>query len=161
MTNHAEAAKQLFLEGYNCAQSVLCAFADVTGYDIDTSARMASSFGGGLGRLRQTCGAVSGAALVLGILKGYDDPSDYEAKKRHYALVREFADKFKDRNVSINCGELLKLASLNSKSGGDPEKRSNDYYQKRPCPQLVYDAALILDEMLQTDMENTNLSSNE
>ena len=76
MSNHADIAKELFLKGYNCSQSVLCAFSDVTGYDVDTSARMASSFGGGLGRLRQTCGAVSGAALVLGIVKGYDDPSN-------------------------------------------------------------------------------------
>ena len=148
MSNHADIAKELFLKGYNCSQSVLCAFSDVTGYDVDTSARMASSFGGGLGRLRQTCGAVSGAALVLGIVKGYDDPSNYEAKKKHYELVREFADRFKEKNRSINCGKLLKMASLNSESGGQPEKRSDEYYQKRPCPQLVYDAAHILDEML-------------
>ena len=146
--NHAERARQLFFEGYNCAQAVLCAFSDVTGYDMETSARMASSFGGGMGRLRQTCGAVSGAALVLGIVKGYDDPADNEAKKQHYALVREFAEKFKEKNGSINCGELLKMASLKAETGGAPEERSKEYYQKRPCPELVYDAALILDEML-------------
>ena len=146
--NHAEKAKQLFFEGYNCAQAVLCAFSDVTGFDMETSARMASSFGGGMGRLRKTCGAVSGAALVLGIVKGYSDPSDNEAKKQHYALVREFAEKFKEKNGSINCGELLKMASLNVQTGGAPEERSKEYYQKRPCPELVYDAALILDEML-------------
>ena len=146
--NHAEKAKQLFFEGYNCAQAVLCAFSDVTGFDTETSARMASSFGGGMGRLRQTCGAVSGAALVLGIVKGYSDPLDNEAKKQHYALVREFADRFKQKNTSINCRELLTLAGLNPESGGTPEERSKEYYQKRPCPELVYDAALILDEML-------------
>ena len=148
MANHAELAKQLFMKGYNCAQSVFCAFTDVTGYDIDTSARMASSFGGGLGRLREVCGAVSGAALVLGIVKGYDDPDDYEAKKQHYALVREFADRFKEKNTSIICRELLSHSSLNSESGGAPEQRSEAYYEKRPCPNLVYDAAHILDEML-------------
>ena len=148
MANHAEIAKELFLKGYNCAQSVACAFSDITGLDMELSARMASSFGGGMGRMRQTCGAVSGAVLVLGIVKGYDDPDDYEAKKKHYELVREFAERFKEKNKSINCGELLKMASLNSKSGGQPEKRSEEYYQKRPCPQLVYDAALILEEML-------------
>ena len=151
MKNHAETAEQLFKKGYNCAQSVLCAFSDATGYDLDASARMASSFGGGMGRLRQTCGAVSAAALVLGILKGYDDPADYEAKKRHYALVRDFAERFKEKNASINCGELLKQASLNARSGGDPDRRSEEYYRKRPCLQLVYDAALILDEMLKED----------
>ena len=124
MTNHADIAKELFFKGYNCAQAVMCAFSDVTGYDIETSARMASSFGGGMGRMRQTCGAVSGAVMALGIVKGYDDPEDYEAKKQHYALVREFADRFKEKNVSINCGELLKMASLSSQSGGQPEKRT-------------------------------------
>ena len=109
---------------------------------------MASSFGGGMGRMRQTCGAVSGAAMVLGIVKGYDNPADNEAKKQHYALVREFAEKFKEKNKSINCGELLKMASLNAQAGGQPEQRSEEYYQKRPCPELVYDAGLILDEML-------------
>ena len=156
MTNHAEIAKQLFFKGYNCAQSVFCAFTDVTGYDIDTSARMASSFGGGLGRLRETCGAVNAAALILGIVKGYDDPDDYEAKKRHYALVREFADRFKEKNKSIICRELLMVASLNPESGGAPEQRSEEYYQKRPCPNLVYDAALILDEMIQHSLTSGN-----
>ena len=149
MTNHAEIAKQLFLKGYNCAQSVFCAFTDVTGYDIDASARMASSFGGGLGRLRETCGVVSAAALVLGIAKGYGDPADYEAKKRHYALVRDFTARFKRNNTSINCRDLLTLAGLNPEIGGEPDRRSEEFYQKRPCLRLVYDAALILDEMLQ------------
>ena len=156
MTNHAEIAKQLFFQGYNCAQSVFCAFTDVTGYDIDASARMASSFGGGMGRLRETCGVVSAAALVLGIVKGYDDPADYDAKKRHYALIREFADRFKRENSSINCRELLTLAGLNPESGGEPEQRSEEFYQKRPCPHLVYDAAFILDEMLQSSLPAGN-----
>lgn len=151
MTNHAELAKQLFFKGYNCAQSVFCAYTDVTGYDIDTSARMASSFGAGLGRLRETCGVVSAAALVLGIVKGYDDPADYQAKKDHYALVREYADRFRAENASINCRELLTLAGLNPESGGEPEQRSEEFYRKRPCPQLVYNAALILDEMIHND----------
>ena len=151
MTNHAELAKQLFFKGYNCAQSVFCAYTDVTGYDIDTSARMASSFGAGLGRLRETCGVVSAAALVLGIVKGYDDPADYQAKKDHYALVREDADRFRAENASINCRELLTLAGLNPESGGEPEQRSEEFYRKRPCPQLVYNAALILDEMIHND----------
>ena len=149
MTDHAEIAKQLFFKGYNCAQSLFCAFTDVTGYDLDTSARMSSSFGGGLGRLRETCGVVSAAALVLGIVKGYDDPDDYEGKKRSYALVREFAERFKAENASISCRELLTLAGLHPESGGVPEQRTEEFYRKRPCPRLVYDAARILDEMIQ------------
>jgi len=150
MANHAEIAKQLFLKGYNCAQSVFCAFTDVTGYDLDTSARMSSSFGGGLGRLRETCGVVSAAALVLGIAKGYDNPEDYEAKKQHYALVRDFTERFKAQHASINCRELLIQAGLHPAIGGEPEPRSEEFYRKRPCPQLVYDAALILDTLLES-----------
>ena len=153
MTSHAEIAKQLFFKGYNCAQSVFCAFTDVTGYDLDTSARMSSSFGGGLWRLCETCGVVSAAALVLGIAKGYDDPADYEAKKQHYALVREFTERFKSKHASINCRELLVMAGLQPSVGGEPEPRSEEFYRKRPCPQLVYDAALILDELLQNGIE--------
>ena len=149
MTGHAGLAKQLFLNGYNCAQAVFCAFSDMTGYDINTSARMASSFGGGLGRLRETCGVVSAAALILGIVYGYDDPSDHEAKKHHYALIREFAERFRTKNKSINCRELLTLAGLSPETGGEPEQRTEEFYRMRPCPRLVYDAALILDEMAQ------------
>jgi len=146
--DHAVLAEQLFYEGYNCAQAVFCAFSDLTGYDLSTSARMASSFGGGLGRLRETCGAVRAAALVLGIVKGYDDPADPEAKKRHYALVREFADQFKAVHGSIRCRELLAAAGIEASAGGDPEPRSASFYEKRPCPGLIRGAAEILDEML-------------
>ena len=150
MTDHAKLAEELFYQGYNCAQSVFCAFSDVTGYDTETSARMASSFGGGLGRLRDTCGVVSAAALVLGSVKGYDDPADYEAKKRHYALVREFADRYRAENVSINCFELLMLAGLKPEKGSNPEPRNEAFYSKRPCLKLAGSAAAILDEMLST-----------
>ena len=148
MIDHAQKAGDLFYEGYNCAQAVFCAFSDITGYDQDTSARMASSFGGGLGRLRETCGAVSAAALVLGIVYGYDNPADYEAKKRHYELVRQFAERFKAKNASINCFKLLSDAGLKPESGSAPEQRSEEFYRKRPCPKLVCDAAGILDDML-------------
>ena len=146
---HARLAEQLFYEGYNCAQAVFCAFSDVTGYDLPTSARMASSFGAGLGRMRETCGAVSAAALVLGMARGYDDPADAGAKKRHYALVREFADRFQALHGSIRCRELLERAGLEATVGGDPEPRSADFYAKRPCPGLIRDAAEILEDMLE------------
>lgn len=146
MTDHAELARSLFLQGYNCAQAVVCAFGDVTGLDIDAAARMASSFGGGLGRLREVCGTVSGAALVLGIAKGYADPTDFEAKKAHYHLVQEFARRFREQNGSIVCRELL--SGVSATSGGVPEARTPEYYQKRPCPNLAWQAAHILDEML-------------
>lgn len=146
--DHAESAKALFCQGYNCAQSVFCAFADVTGLDLETSARLASSFGGGLGRLREVCGTVSAAAMVLGMAKGYSDPSDREAKKAHYALVRDFAARFRAEEGSIICRELLTRANVDP-SGTDPEARTEEYYKKRPCPMLAWQAARILDDMLQ------------
>ena len=146
MSDHAELAKSLFIDGYNCSQAVFCAYCDVTGIEIDAAARMASSFGGGLGRLREVCGTVSGAALVLGIARGYSDPKDYAAKKVHYALVQEFARRFREVNGSIVCRELLK--GISATEGGAPEARTEAYYRKRPCPNLAYCAAEILDEML-------------
>lgn len=144
--NHADLAEKLFRDGYNCSQAVLLAFSDVTGLDDDTSAKIASSFGGGLGRMREVCGAVSGAAMVLGLAKGYSDPRDFEAKKAHYKLIQDFAKRFKEKNGSIICRELL--SGVRTVENGVPEARTDGYYKKRPCPLLVKDAAEILEEML-------------
>ena len=146
MTDHGLLAEKLFRQGYNCSQSVLLAFSDITGLDDATAAKLASSFGGGLGRMREVCGTVSAAAMILGLTKGYSDPTDTEAKKEHYKLVREFADRFKAQNGSIICRDLL--SSVKTTVGGDPEARSAEYYSKRPCPELCKQAARILDEML-------------
>lgn len=146
MIDHAERAKELFMEGYNCAQAVFCAFCDVTGLDFDAAARMASSFGGGLGRLREVCGTVTGAALVLGALRGYDDPKDQAAKTEHYRLIQEFARRFREQNGSIICRELLQGVQVTS--GSAPEARTEGYYKKRPCSELCWQSARILDEML-------------
>ena len=144
--NHAEEAQRLFMEGYNCAQAVFCAFRDVTGLSTDAAARMSSSFGGGMGRLREVCGTVSGALLALGILRGYDDPADPEAKKAHYHLVQEYARRFREKNGTIVCRELLK--DVPTTPGGAPEPRTPQFYARRPCLRLVGEAAEILDEML-------------
>ena len=149
--DHAERARALFYQGYNCSQAVFCAFADVTGLDPETSARLASSFGGGLGRLREVCGTVSAAAMVLGIARGYATPGDLAAKKAHYQLVREFAGRFRDAEGSIVCRELLARANVDPQAvapGGDPEARTREYYQKRPCPALIRLAADILEEYI-------------
>lgn len=145
--NHADKAYELFLQDYNCAQAVLCAYEDVTGFDTETAARIASSFGGGMGRLREVCGAVSAALMVLGLACGYADPEDQEAKARHYQRVQEYAQRFRDANGSILCRELLEDVSVTP--GAAPEARTPEYYATRPCPQLVRKAAAILDEMLQ------------
>ncbi len=144
--DHAARARELFLSGYNCAQAVVCAFSDRTGLDQDFAARMACSFGGGMGRLREVCGTVSGALLVLGLLEGYADPKDPQAKKEHYHRVQEFARRFKADQGSIICRELL--AGVQTVPGNDPEERTPEYYKKRPCPDLAYLAAHIVDEML-------------
>lgn len=144
--DHAEEAKRLFMEGYNCAQAVFCAFRDLTGMDIDAAARLSSSFGGGMGRLREVCGTVSGALLALGILRGYDDPKDPEAKKAHYALVQEYARRFRERNGAIICRELLRDVPVTP--GDTPEPRTPEFYARRPCLRLAGEAAAILEEML-------------
>ena len=144
--NHEEEAKRLFMQGYNCAQAVFCAFCDETGLDIDTAARMVSSFGGGMGRLREVCGTVSGALLALGILRGYDDPADPQAKAAHYKLVQEYARRFRERNGTIVCRELLKDVPVTP--GGVPEPRTPEFYARRPCLRLAGEAAAILEEML-------------
>lgn len=150
ITARADLARAYFLQGYGCAQSVLLAFSDLTGLDEKTSARLGSSFGGGMGRLREVCGGVSGAFAVLGLLCGYDDPADKEGKNRHYADVRELARRFSERSRagSIVCREILTGAGLSGASGGEAEARTEEYYQKRPCPELVALAAGILAEML-------------
>ncbi len=146
MIDHGEKAEALFKKGYNCAQSVTLAFSDITGMDEKTAAMLSSSFGGGLGRMREVCGAVSGAAIVLGLTMGYSDPDDLEGKKAHYARIREFADRFREKNGSMICRELL--AGVGATSGGDPEARTPEYYKKRPCAELCRQAAEILDDML-------------
>lgn len=146
MIDHGTLAEQNFRSGYNCAQSVLLAFYDVTGLDDKTAAMLASSFGAGMGRMREVCGAVSGAAMVLGLVKGNSDPDDREAKSAHYARVREFAERFTEHNGSIICRELL--SGVQTAEGGDPEARTDAYYQKRPCAALCRCAAEILQTML-------------
>ena len=155
--DHGEEARRLFMMGYNCAQSVFCAFRDETGLSLEESARLASSFGGGMGRLREVCGGVSGALLALGAICGYDAPRDQEAKKAHYKLVQTFAGRFKEKNGTIICRELLKNVPVTP--GGVPEERTKEYYSRRPCPLLVRDAAAILDEML-NEMRQQESSEN-
>ena len=146
MIDHAELARELFFRGYNCAQAVFCAYTDITGLDIDTSARLASSFGGGMGRLREVCGTVSGALMALGSARGYSIPGDQQAKADHYCAVQEYARRFREENGSIICRDLLQ--GIETTPGSIPEERTPEFYQKRPCPLLVWRAAHLLDEML-------------
>ena len=132
--------------GYNCAQAVFCAFCDVTGLDVDTAARLSSSFGGGIGRLREVCGTVSGALLALGYIQGYSDPQDRNAKVTHYGLVQKYARLFCEQNSSIVCRDLLKNVQVTE--GSVPEERTPEFYARRPCLRLAGEAAAILDQLL-------------
>ena len=144
--DHATYAAELFLKDYNCAQAIAVAFSDVTGLTPEFSAKMASSFGGGMGRMREVCGAVSGMLMVAGLLYGYDTPGDDKEKMAHYALVQELAGKFRDMNGSIVCREILK----NPPSDPTPSPRTAEYYAQRPCARMVYTAAQILDAYIAT-----------
>ena len=132
MSEKAQRAKALFLEGYNCAQAVAGAFAPEMGLSVDAAARLASGFGGGMGRMREVCGAVS--------------PKAGPEKTDTYAMIQELAGRFRAENGSIICRELLGLA----RPEGTPqaEARTPEYYKKRPCPELVALAAQILEEWL-------------
>jgi len=134
-------AAELFLQGYNCAQAVAVAFCDVTGLTEDFSAKMASSFGGGMGRQREVCGAVSGMLMVAGILYGYDKPGDDAQKMAHYKLVQDLCGAFRDQVGSIVCRDILK----NPPSDPNPSPRTAEYYAQRPCARMVLLAADILE----------------
>lgn len=143
----ATEAMRLFREGYNCSQSVFCAFAPSLGLDKRTAAKIASSFGGGMGRMREVCGAVTGMFMVAGLARGYSDSAATLEKTEHYALVQRLAARFKDLNGSIVCRSLLGLPG-NGADDPKPESRTAAYYQKRPCEILVGQAAFILEQEL-------------
>lgn len=143
---HAKSAMKNFRDGYNCGQSVVLAFSEEIGLDEKTMLRLASPFGGGMGRLREVCGSVSGMFMVLGSLYGYDNPKDYEGKKELYERVQQLAAHFREINGSIVCRQLLGLKE--GASAPAPEKRTQEYYRKRPCEKIIGTAALILEEYL-------------
>ena len=145
--SRAERAKQYFENGYNCAQAVALAFTDITGLSEDNLAKITLPFGGGLGRLRLTCGAVSGMACVVGMVFG-EATLGAENKKRTYAIVQELCTELTQINGSIICGELLAGVKVPVEVGGEAEARTPAYYKKRPCAELVYETARVLEEFL-------------
>ncbi len=135
-------AKSYFEQGYNCAQAVLLAFCEETGFTEEQAAKLASGLGGGMGRMREVCGAVSAMFLVEGYLYGYSDPAAKEEKAALYARIRTLADAFKEQNGSIICRDLL--LETETTPGFEPEQRTEAYYQRRPCGCYVEEAARIL-----------------
>ena len=154
-------AKRLFKEeGYNCCQAVVLAYNDVFGIDDDTAAALSSGFGGGMGRMREVCGSVSGMVMLAGLMAPAADPSIKVDRTRNYALVQEMAEEFRTTNGSIVCKELLGLVPMGSgsvavtKESPEPSDRTQEYYKKRPCEELVGIAANIVGKRI---LENCNL----
>lgn len=143
MDREYQAAK-LFTEGYNCAQAVIMVYADRIGMDEKACAKLSSSFGGGMGRMREVCGAVSGMFMVAGMLYGYDGPEEGEIKKEHYARIQYLAEQFRQEAGSIICREILK----NPPSDPNPSPRTEEYYKQRPCARMVTLAVRILEKYI-------------
>lgn len=142
---YAERAREHFLNGCNCAQAVFWAFAERK-LDRETAMKLAAGFGGGMAGMRETCGAVSGMFLAYGLLRAPSDPTDRAAKAANYEILRSLADEFKRRNGSLICRQLLGLDP--DFRPQPPEPRTDGYYKKRPCPEMVYEAADILEQFL-------------
>ena len=152
--SRGDRARELFREGYNCSQAVTLAFAEeleARGISREMAAGLASSFGGGLGRLREVCGCVSGMALVCGALEGYTDPKTAAEKQDHYKKIQELVTTFKNENGSYICRELL--AGINTDTNPVPEARTESYYKKRPCAELAACAADILERHLKENQK--------
>lgn len=144
ITTHEKKAEELFLSGYNCAQSVFAAFSDLTGISVEDSARIASAFGGGMSGKRSVCGTVTGMMLVLGNLKGYSDGDDREGKVALYADGKALLDEFEEIFGTLICRELL----VGRKLSPTPAVRTEEYYASRPCASYCAVAANILDNYL-------------
>ena len=143
--NHADIAATVFSQGFSCSQAVLAAYAPECGLDRDTALKISAGFGGGMGRMGQTCGAVTGAYMAIGLKHGATSGQDQEAKKTTYRIVREFTEKFKARNGSVNCKELLGC-DISTPEGFEEMKRKG--LHGTVCTKMVRDACEILDELL-------------
>ena len=147
MEERIELAVSLFKEGYNCSQAVVAAYADLYGFTREQALKMAASFGGGIGRMRKTCGAACGLFMLAGLETGCTDGKDRYGKEANYVLVQQLAEEFKKRNGSITCAELLGLEK-SAPTPTTPEARTTEYYKKRPCSKMVEEAARIWAEYL-------------
>lgn len=143
-----EKAVALFKEGFNCSQSVVAAFADQYGFTHEQALRMSASFGGGIGRMRETCGAACGLFMLAGLETGAVEGADRDGKARNYAVVQELAEEFKRINGALKCADLLGL-SKKEPVVSTPEARTAQYYAKRPCVKMVEEAARIWSEYME------------
>lgn len=149
MKSRVEQATATFEEGYTCAQSVFSTYADLFGMDRETALKLSSPMGGGIGRMREVCGAVSAMALLAGLKEGNTDPANEEGKEKIYLLTRQMSEKFREQFGTIVCRELLGIEGM--EESAKPSVRTQQYYQERPCLQLIAAAAKIIEEMLLAD----------
>jgi len=145
MDKNTQKACDNFINGCNCAQSVLCAYSEKLGLDEKTCMKLASSFGGGMGRLREVCGAVSAMFMIAGLIKGYDVAGDDIGKARHYQLIQNLAKEFKNKHDTIICRELL---NIEGEDNPIPSKRTPEYYNDRPCLEFIKTASEIINSKL-------------
>ena len=145
--NKRDVAIALFEEGFNCAQAVAAAFCDEAGVSKETMVKMASGFGGGFGRLREVCGAVSGMFMLAGLKYGKGIPNDLETRTKVYDTVQKMAKEFETMNGSIVCGDLLGINKPKD-TGAVPTERNSEFYKKRPCVGCVEDCAKIVEKYL-------------
>ncbi len=165
MESRTEQAAALFLEGFNCSQSVFAAYADLFGMDRETALRVSASFGGGIGRMREVCGAANGMFLVAGMLTGSVEGKDQAAKRNNYEVVQRLAAEFqKENGGTYICRELLGLNKDGKRIAlGDttPEARTEEYYKKRPCLKTIQGAAAIVERMLLNGLVEVDASGRE
>lgn len=140
--SRAQKAQDLFKQGFNCSQAVFASCADIYGiHDEQLALRLAASFGGGTGRMRMTCGAANGMFMLAGLHNGSATPHDSEGKMANYAFVQQLAGEFKAKYGSLVCAELLGLAP--KPQDPRPAERTEQYYEKRPCVEMIAEAVRI------------------
>ncbi len=147
MSKRADRAREMFLEGYNCSQAVVGAFADEFGFDPVTAMKFAEGLGGGMGRMRLTCGAVAAMAVLASMKSSTGQAGDLKLRGEIYAVIQKMAGEFKEQNGSVICAELLGSA-LPADRGALPEERTPDYYKRRPCADKIYQCALLVEKYL-------------
>ena len=142
-------AVELFMQGYGCCQSVVCAFSDLYGLDEEMALRISAGFGGGVGRMRMMCGTCSALVILAGLEKGQTRGEDREGKAACYQLVRQLLETFRQRNGSIICAELLQMNGIKAETNtSQPDERNAEYYRVRPCARKVESAARVFAEYL-------------
>ena len=151
LEDRIQRAVELFMQGYGCCQSVVCAFADLYGLDEEMAFRIAAGFGGGVGRMRMMCGTVSALVILAGLERGQTRGEDREGKMACYQLVRQHLETFKQRNGSIICAELLQMQGVKAETNtAQPDERNAEYYRIRPCARKVESAARVYAEYLES-----------